>query len=80
METAIFTLMLGALGLGIALGDLGDQQQGLQVAHRVFQAIEDGVKYSLFPFQPLYLFSHYFLFFAFLNHFPSIFRKLFDWL
>lgn len=44
METAIFTLMLGALGLGIALGDLGDQQEGLQVAKRVFQSIDDGNK------------------------------------
>ena len=42
METAIFTLMLGALGLGIAFADLGDQKEGLQIAKRVFQSIRDG--------------------------------------
>lgn len=42
METAIFTLMLGALGLGIAFADLGDQQEGLNVANRVFKSIEEG--------------------------------------
>ena len=47
METAIFTLMLGALGLGIAFADLGDQQEGLQVANRVFKSIEEGVVFCI---------------------------------
>jgi ATP-binding cassette, subfamily B (MDR/TAP), member 1 len=40
--TAILTLMLGALGLGQALSDLGDQKQALQAADRIFQNIDDG--------------------------------------
>ena len=42
MMTAILTLMLGALGLGQAMNDLGDQKLGLQVAGRIFRSIEDG--------------------------------------
>lgn len=42
MMTAIFTLLLGALGIGQALMDMGDQRVGLQAARRIFQCIEDG--------------------------------------
>jgi len=41
MMQAILTLMLGALGLGQALNDFGDQKQGLQAAARIFQSIEE---------------------------------------
>jgi hypothetical protein len=37
MMTAILSLMLGALGLGQALTDLGDQKTGLAAAKRIFQ-------------------------------------------
>lgn len=37
MMTAILVLMLGALGLGTALSDMGDQKAGLQAAHRIFK-------------------------------------------
>ena len=47
LMTAILTLMLGALGLGMALNDLGDQNQGLQAAHRVFKLIDDGKSCSI---------------------------------
>jgi hypothetical protein len=39
---AILCLMLGALGLGQAMTDMGDQKTGLQAAKRIFQAIEGG--------------------------------------
>ncbi len=39
---AILSLMLGALGLGTALTDLGDQKVGVQVASRIFKCIDDG--------------------------------------
>lgn len=42
MMTAILTLMLGALGLGTALADVGDQTEGMKAAARIFLAIEDG--------------------------------------
>eukprot|EP01033_Poteriospumella_lacustris_P014692 gene14693-10505_t len=42
LMTAILTLMLGALGLGQALSDLGDQKAALQAADRIFKNIEDG--------------------------------------
>eukprot|EP01035_Chromulina_nebulosa_P018834 gene18834-24615_t len=42
MMTAILTLMLGALGLGQAMTDIGDQKEGVIAAKRVFQAIQDG--------------------------------------
>ena len=41
MMTAILCLMLGALGLGQALNDIGDQKAGVQAAKRIFDAIED---------------------------------------
>ena len=37
MMTAILTLMLGALGLGQAFADIGDQKAGLLAASRIFQ-------------------------------------------
>ncbi len=43
--TAILCLMLGALGLGTAFADMGDQKEGLQAAHRIFQ-VHKGAKGS----------------------------------
>lgn len=40
--TAILSLMLGALGLGTALNDLGDQKDGLKAAKRIFDAVAEG--------------------------------------
>jgi ATP-binding cassette subfamily B (MDR/TAP) protein 1 len=42
LMTAILTLMLGALGLGQALADLGDQTSALQAADRIFENVEQG--------------------------------------
>jgi len=47
MMTSILTLMLGALGLGTALSDMGDQKEGLQAANRIFKSLEDGQKSSI---------------------------------
>ena len=44
MMVSILSLMLGALGLGQALTDLGDQKAGLLAAKRIFKAIEQGEK------------------------------------
>lgn len=44
---AIFSLMLGALGLGQSVSDLGDQQEAISAADRIFQCIEDGKKSSI---------------------------------
>ncbi len=41
MMTAIFSLMLGALGIGHALIDLGDQDEGLVAARRIFRALDE---------------------------------------
>jgi ATP-binding cassette subfamily B (MDR/TAP) protein 1 len=38
--TAIMSLMLGSFGLGVALGDMGDQKDGLNAAKRVFDTID----------------------------------------
>jgi ATP-binding cassette subfamily B (MDR/TAP) protein 1 len=40
--TAMLALMLGALGLGQALNDLGDQKEGMMAANRIFSAIDAG--------------------------------------
>jgi ATP-binding cassette subfamily B (MDR/TAP) protein 1 len=42
MMTAIMSLMLGALGLGTAFGDLGDQNEGVKAAKRIFDAVDAG--------------------------------------
>ena len=42
MMTAIFTMLLGALGMGQALMDVGDQQAGLAAAGRIFRTIDQG--------------------------------------
>jgi ATP-binding cassette subfamily B (MDR/TAP) protein 1 len=42
LMSAILTLMLGALGLGTALADIGDQKLGIQTADRIFQSIDNG--------------------------------------
>lgn len=42
LMSSILTLMLGALGLGTALADIGDQKLGIETAARVFQSIDDG--------------------------------------
>jgi ATP-binding cassette, subfamily B (MDR/TAP), member 1 len=41
MMTAIFALMLGALGIGQAMIDLGDQDAGLAAARRIFRALDE---------------------------------------
>jgi ATP-binding cassette subfamily B (MDR/TAP) protein 1 len=40
--SAIMCLMIGALGLGDALRGWGDQQLGIQAAHRMFRTIDEG--------------------------------------
>jgi ATP-binding cassette subfamily B (MDR/TAP) protein 1 len=40
---AILCLMLGALGLGQAFNDLGDQKEGIKAAKRIFQAVDEGI-------------------------------------
>ena len=51
MMTAIFTMLLGALGVGQALMDMGDQRIGLQAARRIFENIDQGVLLShYYPF------------------------------
>lgn len=42
--TAILCLMLGALGLGQALTDIGDQTAGIEVAGKIFAEIEESAK------------------------------------
>lgn len=49
MMTAIFTMLLGALGIGQALMDMGDQRVGLQAARRIFQTIDEGRSPALMP-------------------------------
>ena len=41
MMKALFCIMFGAMGMGSALADVGDQKQGLLAANRIFQAVED---------------------------------------
>jgi ATP-binding cassette subfamily B (MDR/TAP) protein 1 len=40
---ASLSLMLGALGLGAALADIGDQKLGIETAARIFKSIDAGV-------------------------------------
>jgi ATP-binding cassette subfamily B (MDR/TAP) protein 1 len=40
---AILCLMLGALGLGQAFTDMGDQKEGVKAARRIFQAVDEGI-------------------------------------
>ena len=47
MMTAILCLMLGALGLGQALTDLGDQKAGLMAAKRIFTASKESKESSI---------------------------------
>ena len=44
MMRALFCIMFGAMGMGSALADLGDQEEGLLAANRIFQAVEDSEK------------------------------------
>jgi len=41
---AIMTLMMGAIGLGSALRDMGDQNEAAAIATRVFATIEDSLR------------------------------------
>lgn len=41
MMISILSLMLSALGLGQAMIDLGDQNQGLLAAQRIFQSVDN---------------------------------------
>jgi len=43
LMTSIFTIMFGAFGLGSALADLGDQQQGIIAAKSIFETIDQGL-------------------------------------
>lgn len=45
--TSIFTIMFGAMGLGSALTDLGDQQEGIIAAKSIFETIDQGLFSSL---------------------------------
>jgi ABC-type multidrug transport system fused ATPase/permease subunit len=40
---SIFCLMLGAVGLGQAFNDMGDQDEGLRAARRIFRAVDEGI-------------------------------------
>ena len=40
LMTAMMTLMIGAVGLGISLRDMGDQKEGLKAAKRIFDRID----------------------------------------
>jgi ATP-binding cassette, subfamily B (MDR/TAP), member 1 len=40
MMISIFSLMLGALGLGQAMIDMTDQSEGLAAARRIFRAVD----------------------------------------
>lgn len=42
LMSAILTLMLGALGLGNALADMGDQKAAVLIADRIFKNINEG--------------------------------------
>ncbi len=44
MMTAMLSLMLGALGLGQALNEIGDQKEGLEAATRIFAMIDQGAQ------------------------------------
>ena len=39
MMTALFCIMFGAMGMGAALADVGDQKLGMQAADRIFDAV-----------------------------------------
>jgi hypothetical protein len=39
---ATFVLMFSIMGIGIALGDIGDQKAGIDAAFRTFKAIDEG--------------------------------------
>jgi ATP-binding cassette subfamily B (MDR/TAP) protein 1 len=41
---SIMTLMMGAIGLGSALRNMGDQTEAAEIASRVFSTIEDSLK------------------------------------
>jgi hypothetical protein len=42
MMTAIFSMLLGALGIGQALMDMGDQVAGAKAAANIFAEIDQG--------------------------------------
>ena len=44
LMSAMLTLMLGALGLGTALADVGDQKLGIETAARIFKSIDEGAE------------------------------------
>ena len=41
MMRALFCIMFGAMGMGAALADMGDQKLGMQAADRIFDAIRE---------------------------------------
>ena len=47
LMTSIFTIMFGAMGLGSALSDLGDQQEGIIAAKSIFETIDQGLFSSI---------------------------------
>ncbi len=44
MMTSLLSLMMGAVGLGSAINEMGDQQEGYLAAKRIFQSSEEGEK------------------------------------
>ena len=44
MMTSLLSLMMGAVGLGSAINEMGDQQEGFLAAKRIFQSSEEGEK------------------------------------
>lgn len=47
LMTSIFTIMFGAMGLGAAVSDLGDQQEGIIAAKSIFETIDQGLFSSI---------------------------------
>ena len=47
LMTSIFTIMFGAMGLGTAVSDLGDQQEGIIAAKSILETIEQGLFSSI---------------------------------
>jgi ATP-binding cassette subfamily B (MDR/TAP) protein 1 len=44
MMRALFCIMMGAMGMGAALNDMGDQKEGVLAAKRIFNTLDDAQK------------------------------------
>ena len=51
--TSILTLMLGALGLGLAVADMSDQRAGVEIAQRIFARIDAGRNSGIDGLEPM---------------------------